>query len=692
MIKIIIKKIKIKNIRNIEKLELDFKKGNTIIKGDNATGKTSFRLALEYTLYGSIPNYTLKNMITHGKKKMAGIVVFEHNGEECKVKRESELDKGSISSKAKLKYQGEIIEGARNVTNRIEKIVKLDQDTFNLLNPHQANICKVLQMTDTNRAKMFDSILGIGRYRDTYEDMRNVVSPIESRKSNVNGKIETLENWLDEVNIDKLNEELSNLKKNKGSFSEDIENFEEELEKVSKNLKGVEKKKKQLENVKQVKNKINDLQNKIKLILNTVNDKNKRLEDLKENLEEENEKLSNIKKEKEELEDIGKIEEKLEEKGEKINDIEKDNNYLNSKLDSIKDSIKKLDKNNTCPVCKQEIGKDYKKECQEDLYQNKKQVKNKIIKNKKQKEKLEKQKKIITEKYEKIKEKTENKIEKINNKNSKINNLKENIENLEKEIEENQKEVSKTKKEIDKIEKENDIKNINEEDIEEKYEKLRQKQKDLEIKINDKKNKKNNIEEKIKNKKEKIEEYNKKKNEKKQKEEKITEISTILKDVKNIRKMFKKLGPEIREYLKILLDKKLSELFDKVRETLDYDDVNILEDYNIQLKEGEYTRLASECSGAEKLIMSILLRLATTKVLSNSEVGNQNIDFLIIDEPEERGVDPESMKLIVEVLEKIQLNQLIIITHNQLFQERVGEHAYEFYKNENGRAQKRKIN
>lgn len=686
----ILKEVEVNNIRNIDDISLTFTSGHTIIRGDNASGKSSFRLAVEYALYGSLPGHTLENMIRHGQDEMSCKVVFQHRGDKYVIERSSELEKGSISSDASLEYDDETIEGARNVSKKVEELLGLGQDAFNLLNPRQAQISKVLSMTETEKSKMFDSILGIGRFREAYEDMRDVVSPIESRSDNLSGQIETLESWLNEIDKGELKTKLENLKEKRKKKNNEIENKKKDLKKAKEKVEEVEEKKEEIKDKRDAKDKISTLENKIEMWEKRRDKQKEKLENLVEKKDSIEEDIKSIEDKLEELPELEDLENEINNKDEKLSETSEKVMSLRKELKSLEESVDTVKNKDTCPLCRQEVTENYEEDCLSELKRKKENIGKKLKEKQEVMEKEEDDLEKLKDKKGEVREKS-NKLEnEKSKKNSKLETVKENINDIEDEVEKLEDNINEAEEKIDDLPTP-DISDKDEEMIESLYKQVTEERKNIELELNNMENALETVNNKIDNISEKIEEYKKKEKNRKKLKKEVEQVKNLEKDLKVVREMLNKLGPEMREYLRLLLEDEFKKLFNKVRDTLGYDDAEIESDYNVKLKEGGYERLASECSGAEQLAVSILLRLAMIKVLSNAQVGGHIIESLIIDEPEERGVDPENMKTIVEMLEEIELNQLIIITHDPLFQERIGESGYEFSEGHDGTAQVEKI-
>ena len=62
----ILKRIKIENIRSYESFEALFHKGSTMLAGDIGSGKTSILLAIEFALFGLQPGQKGASLLRNG--------------------------------------------------------------------------------------------------------------------------------------------------------------------------------------------------------------------------------------------------------------------------------------------------------------------------------------------------------------------------------------------------------------------------------------------------------------------------------------------------------------------------------------------------------------------------------------------------------------------------------------------------
>src|SRR3990167_5638015 len=97
----LLKSIKLHNIRSYENAEIKFPKGSVLLAGDIGAGKSTILLAIEFAIFGAkkgeLPAYTL---LRHGKKE--GYVELRMNvdGKEAIIKRVLKRSNDDIKQEA----------------------------------------------------------------------------------------------------------------------------------------------------------------------------------------------------------------------------------------------------------------------------------------------------------------------------------------------------------------------------------------------------------------------------------------------------------------------------------------------------------------------------------------------------------------------------------------------------------------
>ena len=407
-----IKEINLINWKSHENSRIVFTKGINLIIGKIGSGKSSILDAISFSFFSNFPDLNsrrikLEDVIMKKplEKKFCEVILrFEIENKEYEIKRRIEREKGSYSE---LKEGNKVIEvGTERVNSIIEKILKIDYDTFyNVIYGEQNRIDYLFSLQKSQRKEKFDEILGIEileRIRRTSVSVKNKLLKIFAQKKAI---FENFEKEKIEEKLEKERIEYFEILRKKEKIKEEVEILKNEIEKIEKE---VEEGKKVKDKILELKSKeeflINDI-NKLKFELksldeyknfdkkeieNKISEKERLLNSLKEeikNLKDEIEKISkqineleySIKKENEIEEEIRVLEEeknkgieevkiknelieKIEELKTKIEEIVKKIASIKSNIDFYEDVIKNLGKiENKCPVCGREIDEENKK-------------------------------------------------------------------------------------------------------------------------------------------------------------------------------------------------------------------------------------------------------------------------------------------------------------------------------------------
>ena len=119
----ILKKIKLENIRSYENAELEFPAGASILSGDIGSGKTSVLLAIEFALFGLQPGQRGSSLLRNGKNR--GSVALEIEIDNNTIVLERGLEKGKTVSQSYAKIQINGVEQEISVTELKNKVLSL---------------------------------------------------------------------------------------------------------------------------------------------------------------------------------------------------------------------------------------------------------------------------------------------------------------------------------------------------------------------------------------------------------------------------------------------------------------------------------------------------------------------------------------------------------------------------------------
>ena len=660
----LIKKVKLENIRSYLNGEIEFPNGSVLLAGDIGSGKSSVLLAVDFALFGIRGNdLSGSSLLRNGKDNGSVEVHLDIDGRDIIIKRNLKRTKNSVAQDSGYI----LINGDKKDVSTLE----LKDYVLGLLNYPKGLLTKrknlIYRYTVYTPQEEMKAIL-IGEKDDRLDTLRKVFGidkykiireNSEKFMGNVKGRIKEFIGMV--VDLDDKKDEIKELREEKGIFEKELKEVEEL---VNFKKKIVKEKREELGNIENKINELNKIRNEISINEININHLKEHINNIEEELTELDEEIINLKLElgKEVVEDVSnKINEKesiLKRLEEELRDYIENKNELDVRFSDSKKIIEDIYELDVCPICKQKVDLKHKDE---------------VVR--KEKEKIEKYNERISVFARKIKE-----IEdEINDEKIELNKLRS--------IEKNLESLKLKRKNLDGNEKKYKIinENLNKSKLELKS--LLEKKKLFEEKLKNFEN----IEISYNNLKDKFE---KARDEERNIELKYTEL---LSDFKNIEKNMINLDKEIKEKEnikdKIVYLNKLIEWFDKhfinLMEVIErkimfkvHNDFNLLfekwfsmlvDDENIKVKlDEEFTPVIEQggyvidygfLSGGEKTAAALAYRLALNQVINNLIETVKTRDLLVLDEPTD-GFSEQQLDRMRNVLDELNLKQIIIVSHD----------------------------
>src|SRR3989344_553113 len=121
----IFKKLKLKNVRSYENLEIEFPEGATLLAGDIGSGKTSILLGLQFALFGLQPGQKGSSILRHDAQTAFACLELDIDGKDIILERTIKKSKnGSITQDSNVIT----IDNSREELSTLEmkdKVIKL---------------------------------------------------------------------------------------------------------------------------------------------------------------------------------------------------------------------------------------------------------------------------------------------------------------------------------------------------------------------------------------------------------------------------------------------------------------------------------------------------------------------------------------------------------------------------------------
>ena len=662
----IIKKIKLENIRSYINHEIEFPEGSVLLSGDIGSGKSSVLLAIDFVLFGLRRGDLNGSMLLrNGKNSGYAELSFTVLNKNVTIKRNLKRVKNTI-----VQDTGYIIiDGKKKEASALElkqivlELLNYPQDLLTKSKPlvyhytvytPQEEMKQILYADNEVRLDTLRKVFGIDKYKRIKENskifltrLRELVKGLDLETSDVNDL---------ELEKKDLEKQIDNLKEESKKLEQDKDVLDNKISQVKQDIKGIEEKKEVLFELKAGLNSIDiRLNNNIK----EISRKNSEITEIKKVLES----LEKYLEKNKELEGMD-LKLLISEKQKEINFMQDTLDKLSYKFNEL--SIKK--KNSTknieniinldiCPSCKQKVGKSHKdaiisleenivKECNDEI----KNIDESIKDASKNLGKFQVEIELLKDKVRQI-EIIKLQIRSHEDKKSALSNLEHELKKLKEEVGSLNLEKINVNKEIGKYE-----------NIEDSYNKfysemmkIIEKQKDLALK----KGGFNVLLEQFEIKLKDLIKQLSRKNVLITRKIKITSLHSWINDdlisiVSNIERSI---------MMKVHHD--FSTLFEKWFNTLvGAENINVkLDDEFTPVVEQDGFRIDFEClSGGEKTAASLAYRLSLNQVI-NHVMGNLNTkDLIILDEPTD-GFSEDQIDRMRNVLEELNLKQIIIVSH-----------------------------
>ncbi len=661
----ILKSLKLKNIRSYQDEVIDFPNGSVLLSGDIGSGKSTILLAIEFALFGLL------------RGDLSGSALLRHGCNSGNVELCFELENQEIIIKRVLKRNSDKIEqdyGSIIKNNRVKEATAVELKT------------EILDLLGYPKDLLTKSKSMIYRYTvyTPQEDMKKIILESSEIRMDVLRKVFDIDKYKRiRDNCDIILRFLREKKKEFEGFTIDLEEKKAQKQKIIKELNEIQnllsKSLIDLQNIKvlvnQKKQHVESKQSLIKEfdLLKRDLEINKRELLLKAELAQriENE-LSIIKKQLEDfidtketlVTDLLKVNDLIREKNAKITHLESNISELKSisaqliaKKSNSEDIKSKILSLNNCPLCLQEVPKEHKHEIVTKEITKIQDVENELINLKNKINELERNLKLNKEELEILRNKQKDfEIHQI-----RLVNYREKTTKLE-ELKKSQEKILLESKNTSKLIKELEDKIFESKNLEKEFEKLKN-----ELDLLQRQEKQAEIESSKFNEKESLlkrilqdlEGDIVKKEFAKQKIQIITNHQNWLKDY------FINLVELIERHVMGRIYYEFNDLFKKWFNMIIEDEVisaQLNDTFTPVIQQNGYDVDVENLSGGEKTACALAYRLALNKVINDIISNVKTKNLLILDEPTD-GFSSEQLDKIREVINQLDMQQIIIVSH-----------------------------
>ncbi len=637
----ILKSIELNNIRSYKSAAIEFNRGITVITGKTGSGKSTLLMALEYALFGNDSTMAGSALLRRGADNgRVKVTVLQNNNEYTIIR-------GLKRNKDKVQFDKDNIEIYKNeeripIISRVsdlDELIRLELgyekeknacELFGVTSyTRQDEIKKLLELTTEKRQEFIDKILQLSKYKTAWNNLKEVQNYFMLRINRIEGSI---------TNKKSVESELANIKQEILENKENIKEIRNRIERVKNEHE------KSVNNLKELTglfSKAKDTREKrlgVSAKLSQSRAREKRIE----------EEIKRTRKEKQEIETSHQKKDT-----ENIDELSIRFGRVITAIESKKEEIKKIEREfekterlgkGVCPTCKQEVSENH-------IHNLKSIYKKNIEENQRELEKNEKELEIIKMRTLEA-EKTRDALIKIELLEQKKKELERESTNLRQEVITFEEELSKT------------IENDDYETLQNRIEEARNKKEEITI-----------AKERLQEREQHLEENTNKLEERKQeKQEELKNIEKeeiLLKDFSEAKNFITSLREDVRNIREAVRNKFLDAL--KTEFHRNFEEIRRFEeDYVVDVKINyEPVAYASNglevpitsLSGGEKTSVALAYRLALSNIAAEMS-GLSRSEILVLDEPTV-GFDSDDVRILPEVLQKIRIPQIIIVTHEE---------------------------
>src|SRR3989338_9153727 len=659
----LLKSIKLGNIRSYLSQKIDFPAGSLLLSGDIGSGKSTILLAIEFALFGSKPSeLPASSLLRHGKNDGFVELKFDMEGRNIIIKRT--LKKGKDAIKQETGYI---------ITNDAKKElspVEMKAEVFDLLGYPKDLVSKgkdliyrytvytpkeemkrIIAEDKEIRLNTLRKVFNIDKYKKIRENTAIFVRNVKEKRKEFEGFISGLEEKRKE--FDKVNEEVSELNEKLKSILPKAERAKEEVVKKREKISIYE-------------NKVNEL-NKLRKTLeilelnlnNTINEYNRN----NKNISRLNEQIIALEKVlgKEEQIDSSKLKEETQNMEAGIKKCDKELESAKQKLNEYKirksnseETIKKVSEIDRCPLCLQNVEHGHKSSISEKESKKIKECEDSIrllsedaAKKRELLEDLQKKLELLRKKERGI-ELAELKLKNVQEKKEE----KQNLENEQAAIKEKIGKINTEKAELNK--KVEEIKNVEEDYkiVKAQLEIALAEEKKIDIEKAGFEKENESLERIMKS----LHEEIVKKEKTKQKLSYLSEMQTWLEDY------FVNLMNTLERHIMMQIYRQFNELFKTWFNVLIEDEtisVRLDDEFTPIIEQNGYETFVENLSGGEKTAVALSYRLALNKVINDIVSEIKTKDILMLDEPTD-GFSSEQLDKVRDVLEQLNAKQVVI--------------------------------
>ena len=658
-----IKKIVLNNIRSYEHQEVEFSEGSTLLAGDIGSGKTSILLGIEFALFGLQPGQKGNAILRNGADSGGVSIELEVEGKNILIERTMKRGKSVTQDYCAISIDGsekkevavtELKSQVLELLNYPKEFAKKQNllYKFTVYTP-QEEMKEIILQDPTTRINTLRHIFGIDKYKRILENTSLLLSKIREERKTKEGATESLEqDRMDlvsrEEQLEAKHYNLSSVEKELFSKQEIKSKLEEERDEITKKID--EKRK---------------LHQEIEKTNLMISNKKSSIEDNKKMISQINFQIAELEKIKFDERDINSLEteiESLKKERERMNEktieINSQIASLSSKNEANRALEQKMSNLEICPTCLQTVDSIYRANILNNSHADTVENNKKIAEIEENKKKVyEKSAALVSEISMKEKSLSDLRIlkirlEGIQEKRTRIGDIEKLIVSLDKDIEMLSSHVNSLNNSASLLEPFEAV-------FEQKQKEFlaaQAEEREAEIKVVELRKEIEFFANSIEELKERI----------KRLEEAREQLNYLVSLENWLGKDFSSLITLIEKNVMVKLKAEFSKSFSDWFGMLVSDNFNVRlsDDFTPIIEQQDYEIDYAYLSGGERTAIALAYRLSLNQVINSFLSRIKTRDLVILDEPTD-GFSEAQLDKMRPVLDQLNVNQLIIVSHEQ---------------------------
>jgi len=234
---VLLKSLEVEGFRYFAgKVSLQVGEGLTVIVGPVGTGKSSLLSAISYALYGTEPGlrkrlYTKEDLVNVGRNSAR--VVLEFIDEKGTYRITRTLLKSGREDASLVKPNGDVVYGARAISEEVERLLGLDfEEFYRSVFLNFVDLFLLAHGTPVRRSRVLDRLLGLDAVAELVKSipLRKVREELERVKALYDQVLESRKEL--EKSIQERNRTLEELRKKRDELKGQLERLNAEIERL----------------------------------------------------------------------------------------------------------------------------------------------------------------------------------------------------------------------------------------------------------------------------------------------------------------------------------------------------------------------------------------------------------------------------------------------------------------------------